>query len=81
MWPNVLAGGLFNSKNDAYTSVSERAPFCVQKRLPDVASILVDGLVRHGMEHDENGVRLWSTLTPSRLMVRVFFVFFSEMRR
>lgn len=41
-----------------------------QEHLPDVAFILVEQLVRHGMEHEDNAVRLWSTVAPPRLMVR-----------
>ena len=41
------------------------------QQLPDVASVLVEHLVHHGMEHDDESVRLWSTLTSSRLLVSI----------
>lgn len=41
----------------------------MQEQLPDIAAILVDHLVHHGMEHDDATIRLWSTLIPARLMV------------
>ncbi|CAM9460501.1 unnamed protein product [Scytosiphon promiscuus] len=41
-----------------------------REQLPDVRSILIDQLVYHGMEHDDDSIRLWSTQTPSRLLDR-----------
>lgn len=47
--------------------------FCVffrlREQLPDVEGILIDQLVHHGMEHDDETVRLWSTLASSQLLV------------